>query len=258
MQVIPYTTNPFGGVLPDPTALNGDPDEFRIGLKQALNEWRGEGFKVAWLEVPIDKSRLIAEAVEAGFIFHHSGDDYLMLPLQIEAGAYVPAHASHYIGAGGVTINEREELLVVRERYHPNANVPPRFKLPGGALHEGEHLATDVVREVLEETGVKTRFDALICMRHWHGYRFGKSDIYFVCRLHPLSDEIRIQESEIAECVWMATAEYLRDRNVSAFNKQIVQAAMDSPGSIPSVVEGYGEAERYEFFMPVNGRRSAD
>ena len=142
----------------------------------------------------------------------------------------MPAHASHYIGAGGVVLNEARELLVVSEKYHRRAPGPPRYKLPGGALHAGEHLAEAVVREVSEETGVETEFDALVCFRHWHGYRFGKSDIYFVCRLRPLSTEISIQEDEIAECLWMPVAKYLADENVSAFNKRIVEAALNSTG----------------------------
>ena len=35
--------------------------------------------------------------------------------------------------------------------------------------------------------------------RHWHGYRYGKSDIYFVCRLSALSEEVTMQAEEIEE-----------------------------------------------------------
>ena len=66
-------------------------------------------------------------------------------------GAFIPGHATHYIGVGGVVINEREELLVVCERHRRTAQ--PYYKLPGGALQPGEHLVDAVLREVLEETG---------------------------------------------------------------------------------------------------------
>ena len=122
--------------------------------------------------------------------------------------------------------------------------------LPGGALQPGEHLVDAVVREILEETGVKTEFEALVCFRHWHGYRFGKSDIYFVCRLSPLSLEITAQESEIAECLWMPVADFLGSEDISPFNKRIVSVALDHPGVVPSVMDGYGAPDRYEFFMP--------
>ena len=137
-----------------------------------------------------------------------------------------------------MTLNSRRELLVVSERYHRSDGRPPRYKLPGGALQEGEHLVEGVMREVQEETGVETEFDALVCFRHWHGYRYGKSDIYFVCRLHPVSEEISIQEEEIAESLWMPVADYLGDGNVHPFNKRIVRAAMESPGISPAEIEG--------------------
>ena len=250
MEPIEYTTNPFGGVIIDPQALDGDLQAFVSQLERSLGIWEEEGYRVVWLEAPIDKAALIPAAVDRGFIFHHSTEDYLMLTLRLEEGAFIPAHASHYIGAGGVVLNEQRDLPVVSEKYHRANNSPPRYKLPGGALHAGEHLEEAVVREVREETGVETEFDALVCFRHWHGYRYGKSDIYFVCRLHPKSEAISIQEEEIAECRWMPVEDYLGAENVSVFNKSIVRAALHSPGVVPTEVEGYGEPTRYEFFMP--------
>ena len=252
MEPIVYSTNPFGGVIIDPQELGTDAQGFAARLQHWLEVWAKEGFKLVWLEAAIDKAALIPVAVEMGFTFHHSGEDYLMLTRRLEAGAFIPAHASHYIGAGGVVLNQKQELLVVSEKYHRVDNSPPRYKLPGGALHEGEHLVEAVVREVKEETGVETKFDALVCFRHWHDYRYGKSDIYFVCRLHPQSETITIQEEEIAECRWMPVQDYLDAESVSIFNKHIVQAALRSPGVVPTEVEGYGEPSRYEFFMPHN------
>ena len=250
MKVIESTSNPFGGVIPAPDALESAPAAFRKTLAESLKVWKKENYRLVWLEIPVTKSELIPVAVQKGFTFHHSGEDYLMLTLRLEEGAFIPAYASHYIGAGGVTLNSRGELLVVSEKYHRVDNAPPRYKLPGGALHEGEHLAEGVIREVLEETGVRTEFDALVCWRHWHGYRYGKSDIYFVCRLHPLNEEIAIQEEEIAACLWMPVADYLASEGVSDFNKRIVEAAMKSPGIVSTAIDGYGDPDKYEFFMP--------
>jgi 8-oxo-dGTP diphosphatase len=249
-DVLPAAENPFGGILPKPDGLDADPACFALRLGHSLNVWRADGYRVVWLEVPIDRAPLIPVAVAAGFGFHHSETDYLMMTLQLEEGAFVPAFSSHYIGAGGVAINDRDELLVVSERYHRDPNRPPRYKLPGGALHEGEHLEEGVVREVLEETGVHTRFDALVCFRHWHGYRYGKSDIYFVCRLKPLSEEITIEEEEIAESRWMPVQQYLAADQVSGFNKQIVVAARSSAGIVPTDIPEHDDKSRFEFFMP--------
>ena len=251
MELIESTENAFGGVIPEMTALPAAPVDFDRSLVHSLEVWKRAGYRVVWLQIPIEKSQLIPLAVAAGFTFHHSEERYLMLTHRLEPGAFIPVHASHYIGAGGVTINDRQELLVVSERRHrQQSDGPPRYKLPGGALHAGEHLVEGVVREVKEETGVETEFDALVCFRHWHEYRYGKSDIYFICRLLPVTHEISIQAEEIAESLWMPVEDYLAAEKVSLFNKRIVAAAMQSPGIAPTSIDGYGDPERYEFFMP--------
>ena len=250
MQVIDSTTNRFGGVLVQPEALHDDPETFAAQLHHSLVAWKAEDFLVVWLEVPIAKSKLIHEAVEQGFTFHHSGDGYLMLTYQLVEDSFIPPYATHYIGAGGVVVNDREELLVVSERYRGSEDRPPHYKLPGGTLNQGEHLATAVVREVHEETGIEAEFLRIVCFRHWHGYRYGKSDIYFVCRLRPLNETIVKQDEEIAHCLWMPLGEYLDAEHVSFFNKQVVRAALLSPGVAPTTMEDHRNPELLEFFMP--------
>ncbi len=251
MEVLEFTPNPFGGAVVKPEALPEDPEAFCLRLRHSLEVWKREGLKVAWLEVPIVRAGLIPVAVEAGFTFHHSGETYLMMIHRLVEGAFVPPYATHYIGAGGVVLNDRRELLVVCEKYRRTGR--PYYKLPGGALHAGEHLVEGVIREVLEETGVQARFEALVCFRHWHGYRYEKSDIYFVCRLSPLSEEVNMQAEEIEECMWMPVEDYLNSEFVSVFNKQIVRATLESPGVAPTEIEGYADPSKYEFFMPREG-----
>ncbi|MCI0813056.1 MAG: NUDIX domain-containing protein [Chloroflexi bacterium] len=248
MEVIDFNTNPFGGVVINHHALPEDPEQFRRQLHHSLEAWREDLHKVAWLEIPTPKAALVPVAVEAGFVYHHASEAYLMLTKQIMQGAYVPPYASHYIGAGGVVLSEERELLVVSERHRRSRG--PAYKLPGGALMPGEHLTDGVIREVLEETGVKTKFEALVCFRHWHGYRYDKSDIYFVSRLSPLSKEITIQEEELDEVLWMPVDDFLNDDGISIFNKTIVKAALKSPGIVPSFIPGYGDERQYEFFLP--------
>ena len=253
MEAIESSTDDFGGVVPDPEALPDDPTVFSKQLEHSLSAWQADGFKVVWLEIPISKAALVPVAVEAGFSFHHAKETYVLLTLRLVEGAFIPPYATHYIGVGGVVLNQARELLVVSER-HRRSRESPYYKLPGGTLHPGEHLVEGVVREVLEETGVRTRFEALVCFRHWHGYRFGKSDIYFVCRLAPLSLDISMQVEEIEECLWMPLEDYLNAETVGAFNKQIVRAAVESPGVVPTSLDGYYDDQaRREFFMPKEG-----
>jgi 8-oxo-dGTP pyrophosphatase MutT (NUDIX family) len=247
-----WTENRFGGVVVDPEALPADADGFERRLSESLRYWADQGLKVVWLEVPISKTALIPVAVEAGFVFHHSGQDYVMMTRQLAEGAFVPPYATHYIGAGGVVLNERQELLVVWEKTHRQSG-RKYYKLPGGALQQGEHIVACVQREVREETGIETQFESLICFRHWHGYRYGKSDIYFVCRLSPLNHEIAADEEEIAECLWMPVQEYLESEDVGVFNKRIVQAALNGASLVPTWIEGYQtDPDRREIFFPAH------
>lgn len=248
MDLLDAFVNKFGGVELKPEALPDNPHEFQTRLAASIEQWTEQGLKVVWIEASTAKAALIPIAVNAGFAFHHTTPDYLMMTKQLVEDAFVPLYATHYIGAGGVVLNDREELLVVCERYRGDR--PPYYKLPGGALHPSEHLAEGVVREVFEETGVPTRFEALVCFRHWHGYRYDKSDIYFVCRLKPLHQIIEMQTAEIEECFWMPVHDYLQSEHVSQFNKLIVKAAIETPGLGQTWVDGYADPSRYEFFMP--------
>jgi 8-oxo-dGTP pyrophosphatase MutT (NUDIX family) len=247
-EALPFSRDQFGGVIVDPDHLPEDPATFGSTLQHALETWRADGVRLVWLGVPILRAKLIPVAVSAGFTFHHSDENDLMMVCRLVEGAFVPYHATHYIGVGGVVINEGRELLVVCERHRRTSQT--YYKLPGGALQPGEHLVEAVLREVLEETGVHAQFEALVCFRHWHGYRYGKSDIYFVCRLSPLSQQLTMQAEEIEECFWMPVEEYFASDLVSVFNKRIVRAALESPGVSPEWIDGYADPTRYEFFMP--------
>jgi len=248
MDVIEAKPNPFGGVVTIPEQLADDPTTFKGQLRHSLGAWETEGFKVVWLEIPISKAALIPVAVDQGFSFHHAEERYALLTRPLVEGAYIPPYATHYVGVGGAVINDKDELLVVSERYRRRGS-GPAYKLPGGALQPGEHLVDAVEREVLEETGIKARFQSLHFFRHWHGYRYGKSDIYFACRLAPLSSEITMQEEELVECLWMPLTEFLGRDDVSPFNQCIVRCCLDNAGISPGTIEGYSNPEIHEIFM---------
>ena len=108
-----------------------------------------------------------------------------------------------------------------------------------------------VIREVFEETGIRTSFISLMCFRHWHGYRYGKSDIYFICRLKPLTFTINKQDTEIEDCLWMPVDEYLNLDTVGIFNKRVVEHALEDGGLEPTWIEGYGDDRSMrEIFIP--------
>jgi 8-oxo-dGTP pyrophosphatase MutT (NUDIX family) len=68
---------------------------------------------------------------------------------------------------------------------------------------KGENIGDAAVREVFEETNVKSEFQFLISLRHTHHGMFNCSDIYFVVGLKPTSEDINKCNREIAACEWM-------------------------------------------------------
>ena len=80
-------------------------------------------------------------------------------------------------GVGAVVVNSRDEILCVREL---RMNYMP-WKVPGGLSELGESISDAAEREVLEETGVPTKFHSILSFRHAHGLANGRSDLYFVC-----------------------------------------------------------------------------
>ena len=247
MTIFDSTKNLFGGCVVESGALPGDPAEFTARLKYSLEVWKSEGIKVVWLSVSTEKAELIKHCIAAGFEFHHTRDDILQMTLALIPGSTIPPYATHYIGAGGVVIDEQSRLLAVSERYRQSTG--RRLKLPGGAVQEGEHIAAAVVREVKEETGIDARFEYLTCLRHWQGYRYGKADIYFICRLNPLSYEIHMDSNEISECLWLPLEEFLSDENVHPFNKLIVRsAAAPRPGLSEKYISEY-DKDTYELLI---------
>ncbi len=77
-------------------------------------------------------------------------------------------------------------------------------------MYAGETLSTAAIREVLEETGIKTEFVSLVSLRHMQpkaeGFKgtYGCSDFYFVAYLRPTDGtEIRMCERELQDARWM-------------------------------------------------------
>ena len=231
----------------EPAALPSDTAEFAARLEYSLGVWKAEGVKVVWLAVTRSQAQLIPVCVAAGFVFHHAVEDSLQMTRVLVPGSSVPPYATHYVGAGGVVL-DGDKLLVVSERYKQFPG--RRLKLPGGALQAGEHIAAAVVREVKEETGIDAKFDYLVSLRHWHGYRYGKSDIYFVCRLTPLSTEIIMDTRELVECLWLPLDEYLADTDVHPFNKLVVRAASASRSGLAEQFIPEYKTETYELLVP--------
>lgn len=164
--------------------------------------------------------------MQFGFVFHHArGNDAVLTNwLPTEEINKLPPFPHTAIGVGGLVINDKRELLVVREKYQ-GAEAP--WKLPGGLVDPKEELGDAACREVMEECGIRSEFVSVLGFRHFHQGLFATGDIYFIVRLKPLDEEIKWDRGELIDARWMPLDEYIDDPNVSDFNRWVGSLARE-------------------------------
>jgi len=249
MSYLSSANNQYGGTYVSPEDLPDTKSAFVSQLNESIKLWQSHKIKVVWIKIPTNRAELLPQVYKAGFVNHHCGIDFMMLTLGLEEGTLIPPFANHTIGVGGLVVNDKNELLTIREKAHVKT-YPNNWKFPGGMLDPYEHFEQGVKREVLEETGISTEFQNVIGFRHHHQGQFTTSNIYAVCRLKPLSSEIVIQESEIADAKWFPVDEYLADEKIGKYNQFILKSALKYPGlksvNLPSYMSSDND---YEVFM---------
>lgn len=196
-------------------------------LRASVPRWRAAGVTSAWLRVDLPThAPLLEGAMGAGFALHHARGSSAVLLAWLGSGpCKVPPWGGTQVGVGGVCIDSRGRVLLVRERGgrsvkpggaggDPDELLSRPWKFPGGLADAGEDFGACAVRETWEETGVRARAEGLLGLRHSHGLAWGVSDIYALALLRPLEpggDEplpLRIDASEIAEAQWVDAARY--------------------------------------------------
>eukprot|EP00262_Sarcandra_glabra_P021229 TRINITY_DN8846_c0_g1_i1.p1 TRINITY_DN8846_c0_g1~~TRINITY_DN8846_c0_g1_i1.p1 ORF type:complete len:348 (-),score=47.80 TRINITY_DN8846_c0_g1_i1:67-1089(-) len=209
LELLDAYEDEYDGAIIDPKCLPSNPNSFMTILRASLSDWKIKGKRGIWLKILSEQADLVPIAIKEGFSYHHAEPGYVMLTYWIPEGpCMLPATASHQVGVGGFVINERREVLVVKERQCPFRCFGV-WKLPTGFVNKSEDIFTGAMREVKEETGIDTTFLEVIAFRHAHLVAFGKSDLFFICMLKPLSFDITIDESEIQEAKWMDLDEFL-------------------------------------------------
>lgn len=210
-------------------------EDFERKLALSLEKFKQCGIRGVWLRISIENSTFIPIAVKHGFQFHHTYPTYIVLThwLPKDEPNTLPTFATSYLGAGGLVINEKNQVLAVCERYSRKKH----WKLPGGMVDRSEDIVEAVTREVLEETGIQTTFISLVCFRHMLNFRFGCSDIYFICLLKPLTHEITRDTKEIADAQWMELDEYIASPLVNDSNRFIALAYKNNFQNNDSVVK---------------------
>jgi len=75
----------------------------------------------------------------------------------------IPCYASHNLAVGGIVLSPcKSKILLIKENY---ARLMHLWKFPGGLVDEGETIEEACVREIWEETGIKSQFSGVIGFR---------------------------------------------------------------------------------------------
>lgn len=203
------------------------PAAFSEELKIRIDSWERTNKKLVWLTLPIHQSKYLHNATELGFVFHNCHETEITLIKRLIPSAYAPFAPTHTVGVGGMVINENKKILVIRERH----SIYKGYKLPGGILESGETIREGVTREVKEETGINSEFQSVSGFLAGYPYKFNNANIYIVCKLRALSEEIAIQDTEeVLEAKWVSLEEFIQDEINSPLNRKIIEQAYNNPG----------------------------
>jgi ADP-ribose pyrophosphatase YjhB (NUDIX family) len=192
-----------------------DKANFPRRLEASITACRELGKSSLWIDVPMSRASRIEDMHALGLSFHHAEGThaFLYLWLNDHFDSKIPLFATHNIGVGGLVVNSRDEILCVRElrnNYRP-------WKTPTGLSNLGEQLDDAAEREVLEETGIQTKFHSILGFRQTHGMSHGRSDLFFVCRLDPVEEIVNgtalipepvAQACEISAAAWVPLQEF--------------------------------------------------
>jgi ADP-ribose pyrophosphatase len=134
-----------------------------------------------------------------------------------------PSHP--LVGVGAVVVDDRSRVLLVKRRTEPRKG---HWSLPGGLLELGESLKEGVEREILEETGLFVRPEAIVevvdCIyRNSDGIqsqvRFHYVVVDYWCGV--IGGDLK-PSSDVSEVAWVSRAEWT-DTNFYSLESITVQ-----------------------------------
>jgi len=211
VEMLGHAADRYGGVIVDPETLPDTVDAFADRLEASIAQWIAAGVRGVWLKIPKERAEFVGVAVHSGkFGFHHAEPGYVMMTrwLPNDEPDMLPPNASHQVGVGAFVTDGDGKVLLVQERRGPAAAAsrPDFWKLPTGLVEQGEDIPSAAVREVEEETGVRTEFHSILGIRHGHNVAFGKSDMFFLVSLKLKDGDdagaIKVCEQELADAQW--------------------------------------------------------
>lgn len=233
--MITFDSDIYQGITLHNTAFPTDVTEFRVEIEALLLMARQAQKRIIWVSLHHSQSNLIPILTQKEFVFHSCMEDELTLVLRLQEDVYVPFSPTHTIGLGGVVLKNSSEfeteVLIIKE------HLGNMYKLPGGHMELDETIEIGAIRETFEETGIETRFEAIVAVASKYPYQLGKSNIFLACALTPLNYEINIQDTdEIEDAKWIGLSEFYANAEISPFAKALVSSTMKQPGLVKNTM----------------------
>jgi 8-oxo-dGTP diphosphatase len=217
-----FIIDQYNGITIDSLKLSKNINDFEITLMDIIKNNKDK--YLIWIKLSIEQSSYIPILTKQNFVFHHCNEDDLTLIKKLKKTPIVPTAKNHTLGVGAVVILDNK-ILVIKDMFKEG------YKLPGGHIDNNENISHALIREVMEETGIKVEFESIVSLGHFTNAQFGESNLYILCKARALSTEINIIDSEeISESKWIDVNEFLSLDNVFEYNKKIVREAIKTEG----------------------------
>lgn len=217
--------DPYNGITIESKDLPSSIEEFETNLDFLIKNVKDRRFLI-WIYIDIKKSDFIPVATKKGFIFHSCDEEYILVVKRLRENSVIPTASNHTLGVGAIVINDKNELLVIKERVSTVG-----YKIPGGHIDDAEMISQALGREVFEETGVVVDFERIISLGHFYPHQFHKSNLYVLCLAKPKSLKIDVKDKEeISEAIWLDLDEMFKRDDIHDYTKTIVKSALSGQG----------------------------
>ena len=130
-------------------------------------------------------------------------------------------NTGYNVGVGGAVVDDGRLLLVRRSSRRGRGN----WQIPGGFVEQNETMELAVVREVEEETGVKTTVQGVLGIRNRYDEEGGNS-LYIVMLLSPQSGEPNPDMKEVDRAEYFTLAEIQALEQISPVNIEVAKRAL--------------------------------
>jgi len=171
--VLEFKEDIYNGITVNRTSIKQE--NFYNDLKELTAFADGANKSLIWLTLSSKDGAKIATALDLGFQFNSCSEDELVLVLKLQ-DFYVPFMPTHTVGVGGIVVSNNK-ILMIQDKLKSHRSI---YKLPGGMLDTGSSLEESIIREVYEETGIKTKLEKMVAVLNAHPYRLNKSNTYYV------------------------------------------------------------------------------